>query len=203
MRAGKTTLAAALSSRLGLPADAFALPLKLAHQVLGLGDGETVKDRAWLQEASGFLTARDDGHFVRLFAQRRPAAAAGGVIVTDLRRPIEYAWLKASGYVLVKLEVSRETQIARGAEPDRLDHPTETALDVLPPAAWDLVIPEGTPPALALGAILELAQWDNPDLELTEAEEAAALDFWARKQPGTAPVGSPLEGGVFGCRVLS
>lgn len=186
MRSGKSSLATALAQRLGLPTDAFALPLKLAHQALGLGDGETVKDRAWLQEASGFLTARDDGHFVRLFAQRRQAQQ-GGVIVTDLRRPIEYAWLKAHGYLLVKLAVSPQTQIERGAEPDRLDHPTETALDVLPPVAWDLAIPEGTPLPEAVGAVLELAQWDNPDLELTEAEEAAAQTLWERKEQEKTP----------------
>lgn len=178
MKAGKTSLACALSQRLGLPTDSFALPLKRAHRALGLGDGEVVKDRAWLQEASGFLTGRDDGHFVRLFAQRRQGQD-GGVIVTDLRRPIEYAWLKASGYVLVKLEVSRETQIERGAEPDRLDHPTETALDVLPPVAWDLVIPCFTPPAQALAAVLQKTSWLVGGVgELTEDEAAAAWAFW-------------------------
>lgn len=182
MRAGKTSLATALSQRLGLPTESFALPLKLAHQALGLGDGEAVKDRAWLQDASAFLTGRDDGHFVRLFAQRRQEQQ-GGIIVTDLRRPIEYAWLKAHNYLLAKLEVSPQTQIERGAEPDRLDHPTETALDVLPSRAWHLVIPAFTPPAQSLAAVLRELDRRYEGVELTWEEDAAADAFYWKAVP--------------------
>jgi len=140
MKSGKDALGVYLSAQLGIPVVKFAYPLYMAQAAL-LGEDVT-RDRAFLQDVSTYLTDKKDGHFVELFEKQHPRLDEDGCVITDLRRPIEYAWCKANGFLMVKLEVAEETQIARGAEFDRLDHPTETALDVLGNHAWDVVLPD-------------------------------------------------------------
>jgi len=140
MKSGKDTLGAALAAYYDIPIYRFATPLKAAHAALGLGDGETVKDRKWLQEAATILTDRDPGHFVKLFAKQHPDITAWGAVVADMRKPAEFAYLKAKGAVMVKLVVPTEVLVERGSEVDRMDHITEKELDFLPDEAWDVTL---------------------------------------------------------------
>lgn len=144
MRSGKTSLATALSTRLGVPVDSFAAPLKEAGRVLGFGDGEVVKSRAFLQGMNEVIAPLDPWRFPALLEERQYPLTHRGLIIADLRRPEEYIWAKASGFVLVRLDIGHATQLQRGAEPSRLEHVTETALDGAPAAAWDVWLPEFT-----------------------------------------------------------
>lgn len=104
-----------------------------------------VKDREALQEIAQFLLSRDDTHFVTLLARNTAEARrTTGIIIPDLRRRVEFDWCVDNGFLVVKLVVSEATQLARGAEPGRLAHHTETALDTIPDSGWDLVLPENT-----------------------------------------------------------
>ena len=121
----------------------FADPLKDGCRALGVSVDEGNKDRAALQEIAAFLVNRDPAHFVKMFEFRTEAyRRIYGAIVPDMRLPQEWAWAKSAGFLLVRLEVSAETQRARGGQPTRLDHWTETSLDFLPPSAWDVYLPE-------------------------------------------------------------
>ena len=143
MRSGKTTLAEALSATLGVPVVSFADPLKDGCRALGIRVDEANKDRAALQEIANFLVTRDPAHFVKMFDARTASSRRNfGAIVPDMRLPQEWAWAKSAGFLLVRLEVSAETQKARGGQPTRLDHWTETSLDFLPPTAWDVYLTE-------------------------------------------------------------
>lgn len=144
IKSGKTTLARELSKRLGLPVYSFAEPLREAATALGFDVTDPrhkEQARWWMQTSSKQLTDIDDAHFVKLLERRHPSFWEG-CLIDDLRRPVEYSWAARCGFLLVKLEVSRETQLTRGAQAG-LDHDTETALDFLPDGrAWDLVLPE-------------------------------------------------------------
>lgn len=143
MGSGKTTLAKALSLALGAPVVSFADPLKAGCKALGIRVDEKNKDRVALQEIANFLVARDPTHFVKLFdTKTRRSREQYGAIVPDMRLPQEWVWAKVNGFLLVRLDIQPETQIARGRQPDRLDHWTETGLDFIPPESWDVYLPE-------------------------------------------------------------
>jgi hypothetical protein len=143
MRSGKTTLAEALSTMTGSPVVSFADPLKDGCRALGINVDDGNKDRVALQEIASFLVARDNAHFVKMFDKRTETSRENfGAIIPDMRLPQEWAWAKANGFLLVRLEVSPETQRSRGGQPTRLDHWTETSLDFLPASAWDVYLPE-------------------------------------------------------------
>jgi hypothetical protein len=143
MRSGKTTLAEALSRETGAPVVSFADPLKDGCRALGIAVDEKNKDRVALQEIANFLVQRDPAHFVKMFDKRTAESRSRfGAIVPDMRLPQEWAWAKANGFLLVRLEVSPDTQEARGGQPSRLDHWTETSLDFLPQSAWDVYLTE-------------------------------------------------------------
>ena len=145
MRSGKDTLAKALSSATGGPVVAFADPLKAGCKAMGINVDEKNKDRVALQEVAEYLVHRDNAHFVKLFDARTASSRERfGAIIPDMRLPQEWAWAKANGFLLVRLDVSAETQIARGGQPTRLDHWTETSLDFLPRHAWDVYLEEGS-----------------------------------------------------------
>ena len=140
MRSGKDLLGAALCKHFDIPIFRFATPLKAAHAALGLGDGEVVKDREWLQEASNTLTDRDPDHFVKLFAKQHPDLSETGAVIVDMRKPAEFSFLKAKGAVTGKLVVPTEVLIERGAEAERMGHSTETELDFIPDEGWDVIL---------------------------------------------------------------
>lgn len=138
MRTGKDTLALALREAYPLmPVDFFATPLYQAHAALLPG---IEKNRAFLQDISSYFTQQYDGHFVVCLANRHPKLQEEGLLISDGRRAIEYAWCRAHGFILVKMTAPEQVRIQRGAEPDRINHPVETALDILPNAGWDLIL---------------------------------------------------------------
>lgn len=142
MRSGKDSLASALSRFYDIPLDRFAAPLKAGTAAMGFGDGEVVKNREILQNMAMSVVTRSPMHFVDMLAARNPDMRATGLVIPDLRMPAEFAWVRQRGFLVVKLEVAPETQVFRGAEPDRMGHLSETALDIIPGDSWDLVLSE-------------------------------------------------------------
>lgn len=156
MRSGKDTLASLLSETLEIPRGSFAAPLKEGVAIMGLPleKGDPVS-RAVLQGVGHLVRQLDPAHWVKQLDIRTPYRDETGLVITDLRYANEWAWAKAWEFLLVRLVCSREAQISRGAEPERLDHPSEIDLDFLPPRAWDLVLDtEALTPEEALQAVL-------------------------------------------------
>lgn len=137
-----------LAKQLDVPVFSLATPLKSALTTLDLSPNDPDKKelcRELMQEIAGCITARDTRHFVDLFIKDHPDIWETGCVVDDLRRQPEYDFFSLSGFVMVKLCVSPETQVSRGASPGCLDHPTETALDEVDDGEWDWVLDETTP----------------------------------------------------------
>lgn len=150
MKAGKDTVGAILADYTRVKRDSFARPLKDGCGVFGVGVDEATKDRTVLQDIGEYFTQRDGRHWVKLLAARNPDIYNTGIIITDLRNDGELDWCKEFGIVTVRLQVSEKTQLERGAEADRLTHPTETRMDSRE-NEFDMVIPEGgTPESIAL-----------------------------------------------------
>jgi dephospho-CoA kinase len=80
------------------------------------------------------------------------------VIVTDCRQHNEYAWLKAKGFTIIKVEAEDEVRIERMAEkgepfnPAQFYHDTEMATDTIP---YDYLVTNNGP----LGELIEQAEW--------------------------------------------
>jgi hypothetical protein len=60
----------------------------------------------------------------------------------------EYDWCVNHGFFVIRLDISEEEQIRRGAEPGTFAHASETGLDHLPKEAFDLWLPESTKPEI-------------------------------------------------------
>jgi hypothetical protein len=134
MKSGKDTVGTRLARLTRAPIAKFAEPLKAGVAQFGGGDGEVSKNRVWLQDIGEYFTSKVSyRHWADLLFARHSNHAETGLIITDLRSPGEMeAILERPDILTVRLEVSRDTQLRRGAEPDRLDHPTETRLDDYP-----------------------------------------------------------------------
>lgn len=97
-----------------------------------------VTDDDRLADLKTYMTARDDGYFVKLFKTRTDLN--DGSIILDGQRAIEYAWCKTRGYLMVYLMCGDEERMRRGVHQDDLKAPSEIALDVLGIDAWDVVL---------------------------------------------------------------
>lgn len=144
MKSGKSTLADALMAEYGMPRGAFAAALKDGARAMGLTVDGPHKDRECLQRIGTDVVRRYKGadHWVGVFGLRYADMRATGLVVDDCRFPNELAFLKDAGFLTVRLCVSSQTQIQRGANPGTLMHESETALDGVPDSDFDLVIPE-------------------------------------------------------------
>lgn len=153
MKAGKDTTGRALRALTNVPTGSFAATLKEGCGVFGIGVSEETKDRTVLQDIGEYFTQRNPRHWVDLFASNHPRLHDSGIIITDMRNDGEFEWCKEQGIVTVRLEVSEETQLARGAEADRLTHPTETRMDARLDE-FDMVFEEGHTPEEIADTIL-------------------------------------------------
>ena len=142
MRSGKDSLGAAIAKYYDVPVLRLATPLKKAHQAMGHGDGEVVKNREWLQDAGTYETSRNHFHFVRLLVEDNPSLKETGGVVVDMRYSWEYAYFKSVGAICIRLEVPNNIRVERGADVSRMGHISEIGLDYLStvPEAWDVIL---------------------------------------------------------------
>lgn len=181
MTSGKTTLRRALQeAHPQVPYDSLARPLREAAKALGFAHGETIKDRSFLQDIAGYVLSRNDTQFVELLDKRHPDLDQTGLIVDDLRRTVELAYFRRAGFLTVRLLVSRETQLQRGAQPERMNHFTETELDDV--SDFDLFVHEG---------------------ERVSDITYAVLDIWRRRYAGFVDTPLELRDGMLTPRDLS
>lgn len=91
------------------------------------------KDRELLQWLGAeYGRARDPEVWVKCLlkeVERQESIGTDLILVTDMRFENEFDALKKAGFVLVRVEASEETRLGRGAEPTKLAHISETALD--------------------------------------------------------------------------
>lgn len=110
------------------------------------------KQRKLLQDFGTKVREIDPNAWVNALDKQARECERNGVhiIVDDLRMPNEYAYCKHNGYILIRLEVSRQVQEKRikriynnyEEHLSRLDHHTEVALDSYP---FDYVIHTDNP----------------------------------------------------------
>lgn len=156
MKAGKDTLGDLLQQHTKVPKDAFAYPLKLGVGILQGGHvDESNKDeyRLALQEVGEYFTQRNPYHFADILFNGNTDIENAGIIITDLRNPGELQRCKEHDVVTVYLQVTEEQQIARGGNPERFYHPTETRMDSRL-EEFDIVIPSTFTPQESLDFIL-------------------------------------------------
>lgn len=108
------------------------------------------KPRNHYQEIGQFMRTLNEDVWVNNVAakyMRLKQAGFESFIVTDLRQPNEYEWLKANGFTVVKVETAPEIRIERmKASGDRFDmnsliHPVEQHIKHLP---YDYLISNNT-----------------------------------------------------------
>jgi hypothetical protein len=178
MKAGKDTTGDILHHLTRAPRASFAATLKEGCARMGIGVSEATKDRTVLQEIGEYFTQRDARHWVKLLDANTPQRNATGLIITDMRNPGEFEWAKENGLVTVRLQVSERTQLARGAEKDRLYHPTETRLDDRIDE-FNIVIQEGLTPREVADVILR----QTGSMERLQALQQKS-PLWAMATPG-------------------
>jgi hypothetical protein len=153
MTSGKTTLCEALMSYDLLTAKvSFADPIRRALAEMGITKAEhpELYRKGAQYIGTDLVREYDADWWVHQFdfAIQDQTTWIGDPHVTlycdDCRFPNEFRYLQLQGWLMVYLEVSPETQLARGAQPDRLDHASETGLDHIAKEEWDLWLPEST-----------------------------------------------------------
>jgi hypothetical protein len=98
--------------------------------------------------------------WVMLFAREceRVKDIRSGVIVDDMRFENEYDWCVNNGFFVIRLDITPEEQIARGAEAHTFWHSSETGLDHLAPEAFDLWLSQDTSPAQRVILVMNALQ---------------------------------------------
>ena len=141
----------------------FADPIRQALQELGI---EKDRDPDLYRSGAQYIgtdlcRAYDPNWWVK--QMKRRVNSAGGIyqhlIIDDMRFENEHDYCDNAGFLLVRIDVSRETQLTRGAQPDMLDHASETGLDGYPEWMWDLWIPEATTVEERVGLVK--TAWDS------------------------------------------
>lgn len=170
MTSGKTTLAKALSQDYWVKRMSFADPIRKALTTLGI----TKEEHPLLyREGAQFLgsdlvRSRYPDWWVEQMDKRIRLSGLyiledhTNIVIDDCRYENELRWGQSKGALTVYLNVSRGTQLARGAQMDRLDHDTETGLDHIPEKEYDLWLPESTTVAERVQAVadaLSLKTW--------------------------------------------
>jgi dephospho-CoA kinase len=85
------------------------------YQWLGTDYGRTRDQNVWVNALERQIESND--------------SAACFLAVTDMRFPNELAMLKRQGFITLRVVASEATRLSRGADADRLNHESETALD--------------------------------------------------------------------------
>ena len=143
MRSGKSEAARLLAAHHGFVRRSFGGTLKsYAHDIFGTSD---VKPRALYQQFGQLCRSIDPDVWVRHLADNIAATCPDDpIVIDDLRQPNEYAWARANGFVIVKIETHADIRKARlealGEPVDDvlLTHETETHFDAFEP---DFVVP--------------------------------------------------------------
>jgi len=144
MRSGKSEAARLLAAHHGFVRRSFGGALKAyAHEIFDKAEG--VKPRALYQQFGQLCRQIDPDVWVRHLAQNVAATCPDDpIVIDDLRQPNEYAWARANGFVIVKIETHADIRKARLealGEPVNdvlLTHETEQHFDAFEP---DFVIP--------------------------------------------------------------
>ncbi|MEH6941655.1 hypothetical protein [Bacillus sp. JJ722] len=143
-RAGKDEVANQLRFKHGFRALAFATKLKdLAHRAFPHID-PSQKPRKLYQDFGEALCAIDPqvwirhvdddiASYIRFIANSSESEA--NIVVTDLRKPVEYDWLRAQGFTIIRVSAPEELRLKRAKlareifEPVDLSHDTESYVD--------------------------------------------------------------------------
>lgn len=150
--AGKTTLAEALYDNAKRSTLArFAGPLKEGLALMGItkeGTPELYRQAAQYI-GTDIVRAHNDNWWVELLDRtynliRLTSTDDTRFLIDDVRFENELEWSEMNHFLTVKIDVSPETQKARGMTEERMNHPSETALDHIPDSRWGLIIPEQT-----------------------------------------------------------
>lgn len=168
MKSGKTTLAEAFqegTDPFEVDIASFAGPLKRGLAMMNIHKGHPLYRQTAQYIGTDIIRDYDPNWWVKLMDMHYQANIVDPflktIIIDDLRFPNELEWCEMAGFLTVKLEVSEYTQILRGADPVKLNHESDTALDDLPDGRWDLILPEDTSVEERMAAIyFELAEKD-------------------------------------------
>lgn len=141
MRSGKSTVAEYLKANYGFTEFAFGDALKrFVHAIFG---ESSAKDRDLYQWFGQTMRSRDPDVWVRRldeavcdhFKSRPPVGAAKRVVVSDLRQPNEYEYLRREGYTIIRINCPEDIRVDRILESgdyfeqSMLDHETEWHVD--------------------------------------------------------------------------
>lgn len=173
LKSGKTTLAELLYDT-SHPATiaSFAGPLRNALAIMGIPKGHDLYRPVAQYVGTDIIRAYDGDWWVKLMSQQfhqiEASAAPGKIfIIDDVRFQNELEWAEIEDFLTVRVLVSPEMQLARGASLDGLTHESETSLDEVPDNRFDLVIPEHTTVAQRLtllnNALAQKGRDDNDD----------------------------------------
>lgn len=135
-RSGKDTMAGYATLFYDMQPFAFADDMKQSYySVFGLSENKDREGLIWYGE---MCCQRDPNVWIRKverkideYIRRNPQ---GRVIITDARKPPEFEWLRANGYVIIRVnadeEIRRQRMIEKGDKFSEVDlnHPTETYL---------------------------------------------------------------------------
>jgi len=163
MKSGKTTLARELDYQNVV---SFADPIRNALAELGIRKSEypDLYRRGAQYLGTDLCRTFDPDWWVKWMNARMmyDRQNVRSTIIDDVRFPNEYDWCKASGFMLVRLDISREMQYTRGAEEGTFNHPSETGLDHIGKEEWDLWLPEQTSVQERVSAILSCLPKELP-----------------------------------------
>jgi hypothetical protein len=138
MRSGKSEAARLLAAHHGFVRRSFGGALKsYAHEIFGVNIGfgarSVVKPRALYQQFGQLCRSIDPDVWVRHLAESIEATCPDdNVVIDDLRQPNEYAWARANGFIVVKVEThadirkARLEQLGEPVDDALLTHETET-----------------------------------------------------------------------------
>lgn len=170
MRSGKSEAARILAAHHGFVRRSFGGALKLyAYEIFVTGD---VKPRALYQQFGQLCRSIDPDVWVRHLADNIAATCPDDpIVIDDLRQPNEYAWARANGFVVVKIETHADIRKARLealGEPvtdELLTHETETHFADFEP---DYVVPNDGD-TVDLRANIAMMMMDIRNKRLTES----------------------------------
>ena len=172
MKSGKSTLAKELNEigHYNVITLSFASPIREALEVIGITKEEFPEmyreGAQWI--GTDFVRKYHPDWWVMLMDRRVQAfeelcATPDYILVIDdMRFENEFDYCQQAGFLMVRLDVSEGTQLARGAEKTRLTHPSETGLDHIVEEEWDLLLSEDTTPnerAWLIADELEMRHW--------------------------------------------
>lgn len=131
-RSGKDTAAAFLKDLYDFKNIALAEEVK---RLANVHFGVTTKDRKLLINLANAVREVDKQYFIDIAEDKVEHAIANGhrlVCITDVRLANEYDYFIKRGFIPIKIIADKAKRIARGADREFLDHPSETACDNMP-----------------------------------------------------------------------